>query len=177
MPVWSLENPCTAGKIIKPHSYLGLVKVAFLFSGLDEVLVPGAFLFIEWMEKPVPYLIEEIYWDNDDSARVKLADINNEEEAAKLRGRNVIISEAEIPEPEDEEPEENECTGYKVLDIHDGTDLGIVMGIITAGPQTLFEVTLKGHAYMIPIHEDLIKRIKHHSKIILVDLPEGLTDL
>src|SRR5436190_23272735 len=98
MPLWKLDNSLPVGTIIKPYSYLGAARVAFFWAGMEEVLLPGTFLFIEWNEKPVPYLIEEIQWTDDKTAIILLADVDSEEEADKLRGCNVLYSKNELPE-------------------------------------------------------------------------------
>jgi 16S rRNA processing protein RimM len=176
MPLWKLDNGIPVGKIIKPHSYLGLVKVAFFMSGLDEYLGEGDFIFIEWMEKPVPYLIEDIHWEDDKTARVKLADVDTEEKAKKLKGRQLILPENEIPEELLEQMDEGDLNGYEVHDKKEG-HIGQVTAIIESGPQSLLEVLQRGRTFLIPIHEDIIKKVDHKKKLISVDLPEGLIDL
>ena len=176
MPVWKLENGIRIGKILKQTGYLGFVRAFFTFSGLEEILVRGSFLFIEWMEKPVPYCIDEIFWEDDTTARVKFGFVDDEEEAAKLTGRQVIFEEAKIPSSILDQADEGNLVGFQVIDSQKKV-IGIVTGINERGPQSLLEVTHEGKEFMIPVHEDLIKKINYRKKIIEVDLPEGLIDL
>jgi 16S rRNA processing protein RimM len=176
MPVWKLEDGVQAGRIIKPHSYSGLVRVAFLFSGLEDYLEKGDYLFIEFMEKPVPYLIEEIRWTDDATAIIRLAEVDSEEKAIKLKGRNIILAASGIPDEVFEEQEEVDFTGFRVLDMK-GEELGKVTALIESGPQSLLEVSRDGKEFLIPVHEDLIKKINYRRRTIQVDLPEGLMDL
>jgi len=176
MPVWKLEDGLRLGKILKPNGYLGFVKVAFFMADLEEVLEPGAFIFIEWMEKPVPYQIEEIIWDDDKTARIKLADVSSEDDAKLITGREVLISEANIPEEILDQADDSDLIGFKVIDT-DKVVLGVVSGLDESGMQSLLEVTCDGKEFLIPVHEDLIKKIDARKRVITVDLPQGLIDL
>jgi 16S rRNA processing protein RimM len=176
MPVWKLDDGLRLGKVLKPNGYLGIVKVAFFMSELVEALEVGSFIFIEWMEKPVPYMIEEIVWDDAKTARIKLADVNSEEDAKKLIGREVLISEKTIPEEILDQEDESDLIGYKVIDT-EKVVLGEVTGLDESGIQSLLEVTNNGKEFLIPVHEDLIKKIDSRKRVITVDLPDGLLEL
>jgi 16S rRNA processing protein RimM len=175
MPLWKLDNPVHTGTIIKPHSYLGTVKVAFLFYELQEAVEAGQFLYILHNQKPVPYLIESVQWTDEKNALIKLTDINSEEEAESLRGKEIVMPETELGAAEEDETEGEELKGYKVQD-DEGQPLGEITNVIE-GPQNLLRVVLKGHEYLIPYHEDLIIKVDHENKLVTAILPEGLLDL
>ena len=178
MPVWKPENQIQAGKIIKQHGYLGNTRVAFSFSINQEKLKKGSYLYIEWNEKPVPYLIETIQWQDESNAIVKLADINTEEAVLKLLRRNIYLPEDFIEESEDEEEGEFEwMIGFSIIDA-EKTILGKVTDYIEADPQIIIEAqTPEGKEFLVPYHPDLVKKIDKRKKTIHVDLPEGLLDL
>jgi len=176
MPVWKLDDGLTLGKVLKPNGYLGFVKVAFFMSGLEDILDIGDFLFIEWMEKPVPYHIEEILWEDDKTARIKFAGIQNDEEAKKITGRHIILSEKTIPPDLLDQADEGDLVGFKVIDLQKNV-LGTVTGLDERGPQSLLEVDHEGRELLIPVHEDLIKKVDGKKRIITVDLPPGLLEL
>ncbi len=178
MPLWTLENGIHAGKIIKQHGYLGNVRVAFSFYIDQQKLKKGAFLYIEWNEKPVPYLIETIQWQDESNCIVKLADIDTEEAALKLTKREVWLPQDYIEETEEEADGEFEwLIGFKIID-QEKTHLGTVTDYIEADPQIIIEAqTPEGKEFLVPYHPDLVKKINKRSKTILVDLPEGLLDL
>ena len=176
MPVWKLDDGILLGKILKPYGYRGFVRVAFFISGLEKVLSEGKFIFVEWIGKPVPYSIEEILWDDDKTARLKFQDIDNLDDASKLIGRSVILSEKSVPKKLLKSLEPEELVGYKVVDLQNKL-IGFVTGLDESGRQSILEVSLDGKEFLIPFHEDLVKEIDNKRKEIVVDLPEGLLDL
>jgi len=176
MPVWKLEDGILLGKILKPYGYRGFVRVAFFISGLENVLFQGSFIFIEWTEKPVPYTIQEILWDDDKTARVKFEGVENLDSASKLTGRNVILSEKTVPKKLLKNLEPDELTGFKVIDTQKRI-LGFVTGLNESGRQSILEVNFNEKELLIPFHENLIKKIDAKKKEITVELPEGLLDL
>jgi 16S rRNA processing protein RimM len=175
MPLWKLEEPVHIGKIIKPHSYLGFVKVAFLFSGLEDALAKGAYLYVLQNKKPVPYFIEEIQWPDEKTALIKLADISDDKLAARLRDKEIVLPADMIGDAEEEEPEGAALIGFKVEDM-EGNPLGEITDIIE-GPQNLLQAVYRGRQYFIPLHPDLVKKVLVRKKLVKVDLPEGLVDL
>jgi 16S rRNA processing protein RimM len=175
MPLWKPEKPVHIGKIIKPHSYLGFVKVAFLFSGLEGALVKGSYLYVLQNKKPVPYFIEDIQWLEEKAALIKLADIIDDKEAARLRDKEIVLPAELIGEAEEEEPEGAALIGFKVEDM-EGNALGEITDIIE-GPQNLLQAVYRGRQYFIPFHPDLVKKVMAKKKVVRVDLPEGLVDL
>jgi len=176
MPVWKLNDGIRLGKILKPNGYLGFVKVAFLISGLEDILFDNDFIFIEWIGKPVPYQIETILWDDDKTARIKFKDINDSDNAARLNGRPVILSEKTVPKDLMDSLEPSELIGFKVID-DQKRNLGVVTALDESGKQSILEVSSDEKEILIPFHEDLVTKIDFKKKTIHVDLPEGLLDL
>ncbi len=176
MPVWKLDDGILLGKILKPYGYRGFVRVAFFISGLEKVLSEGKFIFIEWIGKPVPYLIQEILWDDDKTARLKFVDVESLDDASKLISRSVVLSEKSVPKRLLKSLESEELIDYKVFDIQNKL-LGFVTGLDESGKQSILEVKLDEREFLIPFHEDLVKSINSKRKEIIVDLPEGLLDL
>ncbi|RYD78311.1 MAG: 16S rRNA processing protein RimM [Sphingobacteriales bacterium] len=178
MPLWTLENGIHAGKIIKQHGYLGNIRVAFSFSIKEEKLKAGNYLYIVWNEKPVPYLIETIQWQDSNNAIVKLADVDTEEAALKITKRDVFLPEnAQAEDEEEEESEYEGLIGFSIVDENKNV-LGEITDFIEAGPQILLEAqTSEGKEFLVPFHPDIIKKINRKKKTVLADLPEGLVDL
>ena len=174
MPLWTLEDSLHVGDIIKPHSYLGSVKVAFLFKGLDKVIKAKSFVFIGFMEKPVPFLVESVQWLDDTSALLKFADIDSDEKADELRNRELFVNGATIPAKLRKRMiPASTYEGFTIED-EEGKQLGIVEEVMDEGLQPLLQVSYEGGDYMIPVHEDIIIDVLLEEKILIVDLPEGL---
>lgn len=177
MPLWKLEDSLHLGDIIKSHSYLGSVKVAFLFPETDKLIKADSYLFIEFMGKPVPFLVEQISWTDDSTAIIKFADIDSEEAAKELRDKRILYPVKNIP-PKLRRKFQPASTfeGFKIVD-NQGKYLGIVKEVIENGPQSLLEVENKGISFLIPVHEDIIVEVDLEKETLIVILPEGLLDV
>jgi 16S rRNA processing protein RimM len=175
MPVWQLEKATHAGDILKLHGYLGSVRVAFLFSGLSKKVKPGSYIYIEWMEKPVPYLVNQAQWTADDSAILTLADVT-EAEAKKLVGRKIVLPEDGLPRQKEKKELGDILIGYSVVD-EAGNSLGEVIEFYETGAQNLLEVKHAGGQFLMPYHPDFVIKEDRRKKQFTVRLPEGMVDL
>jgi 16S rRNA processing protein RimM len=175
MPVWQLEKATHAGDVLKLHGYLGSVRVAFLFSGLSKKIKPGTYIYIEWMEKPVPYLVSQVQWTADDSAILTLVDVT-EAEAKKLVGRKILLPEDLLPKKKPKPELGDVLFGYSVVD-ESGTSLGEVMEFYDTGVQKLLEVKHAGGQFLMPYHPDFVIKEDKRKKQLIVRLPEGMVDL
>lgn len=176
MPTWQLEKGIHAGEILKLHGYSGSVRVAFLFPGLSKKLKAGSFIFIDWMEKPVPYLIDQIQWTAEDSAILTLADVNSEEEAKKLVGRRIILPEDILPKKKAPAELGDILIGYRVVD-ESGNPLGEVIEFYETGAQSLLEIKGSTGEFLMPYHPDFVLKENKRKKQLIVRLPEGMADL
>jgi 16S rRNA processing protein RimM len=176
MPLWKLENSVRIGEVLKAFSYQGYVRVAFFLDGLEETLVTDSFVFIEWSEKPIPYRIEDISWMDEKIAKLKLKFVNNEDEADELRGKFIHLEKERIPIEPKGKSKKIDLIDYKVH-ISNGDIIGEVERLDEEGLQQLLVVKSGNKEILIPYHQDIIKRINHRAKTIIVDLPEGLLEL
>jgi 16S rRNA processing protein RimM len=70
----------------------------------------------------------------------------------------------------------HEVIGFSVEDDVYG-DIGIVEGVNDTTSQALFEVKKGDKQLLIPINDEIIKKVDRQSKTITVTTPEGLVDL
>ena len=69
----------------------------------------------------------------------------------------------------------HEVIGFKIYNRE--KNMGTLLHVNDQTAQPLFEVDYRGKKILIPLHDDFIIQVdKDHKKIVL-DLPEGLTDL
>lgn len=150
-------------------------------------------VFIVFDGLQVPFFILD-YQPRGNRAVVHLSDVNNLEDAEELVGRTIY---ADVELEEDDEPD---FTGWTILD--HGHRLGICTGIepIPGNPclyvQLQREAGASGSAagsgsaaagvageagggvreVLIPLHEDFIVAIDEQTRILSLQLPDGLTD-
>ncbi|MDZ4839184.1 MAG: ribosome maturation factor RimM [Bacteroidota bacterium] len=174
MPLWQLNNPVTAGKIVKSHGYLGYFRVAFLMSGLKGNLESGEFIFLPIDKKPVPFLLENIIWENDDTARLKLKGIDSDEAVKKYLESEIILDGEQY---DIDEEEEDELIDLEVIDVDTGAYLGRVVEVQDNNGQELITVSYHGATYYIPLVDEIVLGIDDKEGKLIVRLPEGLMDL
>jgi len=102
---------------------------------------------------------------------VALRGIGDRDQADALRGREVRVDRAELPELAPDEMYAIDLIGYEVSDPA-GTVHGVVEDVEEAGPQDLLR--LRGGA-LVPL--GLVKEVQPEARRIVVDAPEGLFEL
>lgn len=162
------------GVIQRTHGVNGELQV----SGLNELLpenhtLESVFLQIEGI--PIPFFIKSVRPKGPNLTLLTFEDAETQKLAQELVGLKVF---AEIAAKES--PSElflDDLIGYTVV-----SDLGVQLGVIETlqdySGNLIFEVS--GPTFkelLIPAAPDLILEIDEESKTIIMDLPEGITDL
>lgn len=164
------------GKFQKTHALKGELN---MITELDpEYFIEGNPLIVESDGINVPYFVESIRPKGTSSHLVKLQGINSEQEASKFVNKDIYILKKDAEDWIDELEEENDLTGYKIIDNQNGNEIGIIEGEINISDNYLFIVkTLKEEEILIPDNDDFIIEIDPETQIIKMELPDGLLDL
>jgi len=99
---------------------------------------------------------------------VALRGVGDRDQADALRGQEVRVDRAELPELGPDEMYAIDLIGFEVSD-REGTVRGVVEDLEEAGPQDLLR--LRGGA-LVPL--GLVKEVQPEARRIVVDAPEGL---
>jgi 16S rRNA processing protein RimM len=160
----------------KPHGIAGTLLLIFL-PEWEENIENEAFLFVMTDGLPVPWAIEKegTRVITAESALIDIEGIRDEKSAKKLCGKDVYIerkSAAVTGSP----TVQFEWFGYTIR-----TDDGKTIGKITDGNDYagnyVFSVEIPGGVCLVPYHPDLVSSIDKDSKILVMNLPDGLTEL
>lgn len=161
------------GKITKPFGYKGQV-VFFLdvdcpddYQGLDAV-------FVEVKNSLVPYFIKEIKI-NGNKAVVTFEE-TTPDEAAALVGCRLFLPLAMLPKLDGNRFYFHEIIGWKVIDQEKG-DIGTIASVIDYPAQALFQIMNNDKEILIPVIDQVIKKVDREKKIIFIEAPNGLIDL
>ena len=100
--------------------------------------------------------------------------------AEAARGVELYVPEEEGRAAGDEDPDyflNTDLVGMVLLDVHDQDQrLGVVANVFEMPTQSLLEVKSEaGGEFHVPFVSAIIKEVRAEEKLILVDLPEGLT--
>lgn len=162
------------GKIQKTHGVNGELQVRWSndFYPEDHKL-ESVFLIIEGI--PIPFFIKSIRSKGSNLALIKLEDTETLNQAENLVGRKVA-AEIEGKQASDE-LFLDDLVGFAVIS-NRGVQLGTIENLQDYSGNLLFEVS--GPTYkelLLPASPELILEIDEESKTIVMNLPEGITDL
>lgn len=161
------------GKITKPFGYKGQV-IFFLdvdspddYDGLDAV-------FVEVKGHLLPYFIKEIKI-NGNKATVTFEDLKPEE-AQSLVGCELFLPLSMLPELTGNRFYFHEVKGWHVVDDEKG-DIGIINSVIEYPAQPLFQIMKNETEILVPIIDQIIKKVDREKKTMFISAPNGLIDL
>ena len=163
------------GKIAKTSGYKG--NLMFFFD-VDDI-TPYKDLeavFIEVSNELIPFAIHFIQVKNNNSAYVRLEDVNSEEEASVLTGCALYLPVSFLPPLTGDKFYYHEVMGYEVIDQETGP-IGIIESIIDQGPQDILSIRFKGKEILLPVSDDIILHVDRKQKKLMVNAPEGLIDI
>jgi 16S rRNA processing protein RimM len=161
------------GRISKVHGFEGTVTVKLEKTFIEKIPDMES-VFLEIEGKPVPFFIIESEYPRGDILRLKFLGYNTFESVNEFSGCRVFLtSEGKEKKRADVKTFHN----YSVF-LPGASHIGTISEIIENPGQWLLKIiTPAGKELLIPFHEDLISSIDNRKKTIVMDLPEGLTDL
>lgn len=163
------------GKIAKKFSFKGEVLI-YLDTDEPEMYEEMESVFVEMNKSLVPFFIEKSLLHKGDFLRVKFEDVNSEEEADEIIGREVYLPLSMLPKLEGNKFYYHEVIGFDVLDKRLG-NIGKIVSINDNAAQPLFEIDKNGIEILIPMIDDFIIEVNRDKKTIFLDTPVGLVDL
>jgi 16S rRNA processing protein RimM len=161
------------GRISKVHGFEGAVTVK-----LEKTFVENKpdmeSVFLEIEGKPVPFFIEKYDYPGGDVLRLKFPGYNTIESVNEFSGCRIFLTTGR---KQKSGANVKSLIGYKIC-LPDKSLIGTISEIIENPGQWLLKIiALSGKELLIPFHEDFVRSIFNRKKTIVMDLPEGLTDL
>ena len=165
--------------------YLGKIVSKFSFKG--EVLIkldtdePESYLemesvFVDYDNNLVPFFIERSSLQKSNLLRVKLEDVESEEDADDLMKCELYLPLNLLPTLNEDQFYFHEVIGFTVEDVNYG-NVGTLTGINDTTSQALFEIEKEGKQILIPMNDEFLDKVDKKNKTIFVKTPEGLIDL
>jgi len=162
------------GRITKVHGFEGGVTVRLEKTFIENIPEMES-VFIEIEGKPVPFLISESDYPGGDIIWLKFTGYESIENISEFTGCRVFLTGSATENKT--ETLTGKLIGYK-LQSPDNKLYGIIAEVIENPGQYLLKIiTTEQKPLLVPFHEDLIVKINRKKKLIIMDLPEGLTDL
>lgn len=161
-------------RVLKSNGTEGEILVGFREINPEDLNLKEP-VFITFDGLPVPFFIESFSRKGTNRALVRLTSVKNLEDAEELTGKDLAAKTEAINR--DDESEDvltvDDLIGWTLLDSKDKT-VGEITDYEDIPGNTCIYVDTKDGQVMIPLHEDLILSVDEDSRIISVNVPEGL---
>lgn len=163
------------GKIAKKFSFKGEL-LAYLDTDEPELYEKMESVFVELNKNLVPFFIENSSLHKNDFLRIKFEDVNTEEDADELIGRELYLPLSFLPKLEGNQFYYHEVIGFEIEDQRLGM-VGKIVSVNDSTAQPLFEV-LNGEVEMlIPMIDQFLVKVDRENKRVIMNLPEGLVEM
>ena len=169
-------NYYQVGKIINTHGIRGEVRVLSTSDFTDERFMPGNALYLfdkGALVKEVVVKTHRKHKQFDLLSFEKLEDINLIE---GFKGFDIKISEDQQQDLEDGSYYYHQIIGIDAVTL-DGEKIGKISEILAPGANDVWVVNRKGKKeLLLPVIDDVIKKVDLEQGLVVVDLLEGLDD-
>ncbi len=168
------EDCYLLGKITRKHGLAGNV-VLKLDTDQPEFYNKLEGIFLEINGLLVPFFIEKQQWSKDDT---KIITFKNATEALVEQsiGKNVFLPLSTLPPLTGKSFYYHEVVGFQLLDEND-TSFGEIETVNDQTAQHYFICKLEGKEIVVPVIKDWILEVNRDSKILKMQLPEGLLEV
>jgi len=163
------------GKIAKKFSFKGEVLI-YLDTDEPEMYTELESMFVDINGHLVPFFIEKASLHKEKFLRTKFEDIDAEDAADDIVGKEVYLPLTALPKLEGNKFYYHEVIGFDAIDQRLG-NFGTIVKISDNGVQALFEIQ-KGEALiLVPLIDTFIVEVNRNNRSILFNTPQGLIDL
>jgi 16S rRNA processing protein RimM len=169
------NNNILLGRITKVSGYEGAVTVK-LEKIFSENIPHMESVFLEIEGRPVPFFISDSVYSNADTLKLTFDGFDSPDKVSEFTGCRVFLTTG-LSDNNKTTEDIHSLLEYSVL-INENQLLGSVKSVIQNPGQWLLSVISGGNReILIPLHEDFIVSIDKRKKVIVLDIPEGLTEI
>lgn len=169
-----IEDSFYIGYISKTRGLKGELQLFFEFEDYKELELDVIFLEID--KRLVPFFIHSYKVQTNKTAFLFLEDVDHIDKAQPLVRKNVYLPNDKMPVRASDDFRITDLKGFTAHDVNYG-ELGEITEIHEYPQQHVAVVPYRGNEVMFPLNEDLIVAIDRDTKVIEVELPEGLLDV
>tara|TARA_R110002072_G_scaffold7503_2_gene40895 strand:- start:685202 stop:685726 length:525 start_codon:yes stop_codon:yes gene_type:complete len=163
------------GKIVKKYSFKGELLVKLDTDDPEQFLEMES-VFVEQHKNLVPFFIEKLSLHKSSLLRVKFEEVTTEDDANAMLGTELYLPLDLLPKLSGNKFYYHEIVGFAIIDENHGP-IGTVSGVNDSTPQHLFEIDFNGTEILIPINDQIIKKVDRDTKTLHLEAPDGLIDL
>tara|TARA_B100000886_G_C20104192_1_gene359158 strand:+ start:51 stop:566 length:516 start_codon:yes stop_codon:yes gene_type:complete len=167
-------NHVKIGTVFSKHGYKGDVKISISSNNL-RTFPDLKYLFIELDGCFIPFMIDNVRSFSKNILIIKLKEISSDYQVDEIIYKNIYVDSTKIESYKDSGFFYNDLINFNVF--RDSKKIGIIENINSNLPQPVFEIIYDSRKVLIPIHEDLIRKIDKENNIIDLDIPDGLLEI
>ena len=162
------------GKIGKPKGFKGEVNIII---DKDAPFVPPKLDAVEVLigKKLVSYPFERYQLNQKGNAIATFEGFTSSDDVNRVKNMSLYLSKELLPILEEEEYYLHELVGCTVIDEKEG-EIGLISEVNTQTAQTLLFIGEEPNEKIIPLVDEFILEMDKKSKVLKVDLPEGILD-
>lgn len=168
------EDCYLLGKITRKHGLSGNL-ILKLDTDQPEFYKNLESMFVEINGLLVPFFIEKIVWNKQDSLNILIKNCN-ESLIEQLLGKNVFLPLSTLPPLSGNKFYYHEVIGFEIIE-NDGKTCGEIVSVNDQTAQHYFILNLAQKEIIIPIIKEWILEVNRDKRIIKMSLPEGLIDI
>jgi len=162
------------GQIIKVCGYEGAVSIK-LDKYFSENIPQMESVFLEVDGKPVPFFISYTEYSGADVLKIKFEDYDSIEKISEFIGCKIFLTTT-VPTVE-KSTDYQDLNGFRIYNQNNEL-LGEISQVIHSPGQLLLSINSTDNSeILIPFHEDFILNVDKVSKIMIMNIPEGLTKI
>lgn len=129
----------------------------------------------------VPFFVDSSRPKSNKTALLKLHDFESNAEVSLLTGRAIHVLRTEyaehVQQPEKVDGALDAFIGYHVAD-EQGREIGEIIDYDDSTANVLFRLENEtGDTFLIPAASDLVEAVDHEKKLLVMNLPSGITEL
>lgn len=171
----SAEHSVILGRLTRPHSIRGEIRVDYY---ADSPLLLEKPLFLRAGEGAVRPVTVASWRTWRDQIIIRLEGVADRSAAEMLRGQELLIDAAHLPEADPDEPYLHELFGLSVVLTATGESVGVLEDVLFPAGQELWSIkSAGGHEILFPAVPEFVDRIDIEAGRILITPPQGLFDL
>ena len=163
------------GKIVSKYSFKGEVLVK-LDTDDPQQYQDMESVFVSLGDNLVPFFMEKCVLHKSNLLRIRFEEVINESDAERIIGSKLYLPLSFLPKLSGNKFYYHEVIGFSVIDDKKG-NVGVITGVNDNASQALFEIKKGNKQLLIPISDDIIKKVDRKLKSVFVTAPEGLIDL
>ena len=162
------------GKVTKVVGLKGELSV-YLDTDEPEKYYSMESVFLAQQEELVPFLVTSLKVRNRQQVVVQFQDVDAAT-APSLVDAELYLPLSMLPPLTGNRFYYHEIKGFEIVD-ENGQSVGVWTDVLEYPHQSLFKIDHQGVEVLLPIVDELIRRVDREARRIVVSLPEGLLDV